>query len=97
MDWRSDRRIGVSFMVVGHTRCSVDGGFGTAKKKFRNSVSDTMEQLRSVIDDSAASNRAKLFSWEWRDWDTFLASRYHAIKELPNSITSLSARTIQER
>ena len=28
-----EKEIRVSFMVVGHTRCSVDDGFGTAKKK----------------------------------------------------------------
>lgn len=67
-------------MIVGHTRCSVDGGIGSAKKKFRSSDCDTPQQLESVINSSAANNRAKLLTWPWRDWDTFLAQRFRAIK-----------------
>ena len=65
-------QIDISFMVVGHTRCSVDGGFGLAKQKYRLGDIDTMEQLVSVVTESACSNVASTKNWEWRDWDSFL-------------------------
>ena len=71
--------IKLSFMAVGHTRCSVDGGFGTAKQKFRASDCDTVSQLATVINASAASNKAELCCWEWRDWDTFLADKFKKV------------------
>ena len=60
--WRilvgKEESITVSFMVVGHTRCAVDGGFGLAKKKFRASDTDTYDQLASLVSASEAPNES---------------------------------------
>ena len=57
MAWRIlaglEDHITISFMVVGHTRCAVDAGFGLAKKKFRASDTDTYEQLLALVSESA--------------------------------------------
>ena len=62
MAWRiltaKEDEITVSFMVVGHTRCAVDGGFGLAKKKFRASDTDTYTQLANLVSDSAVLNES---------------------------------------
>lgn len=71
--------IGLSFMIVGHTRCSVDGGFGLAKKKYRSADCDSPAQLVTTIEASATQNKVKLYSWEWRDWDTFLSKKFKKI------------------
>ena len=72
--------IKVSFMVVGHTRCAVDGGFGTAKKKFRSSDCDTPKQLSDLITSSASSNKTDCFTWQWRNWDAFLGTRFRKVE-----------------
>ena len=66
--------IKVSFMVVGHTRCSVDGGFGAAKCKYRRADCDTFEELAEVIQSSSASNTACSMEWEWRQWGRLSAA-----------------------
>lgn len=71
--------ITVSFMVVGHTRCSVDGGFGLAKKRYRMSDCNTMEELSQVISSSSLQNDVNCASWEWHKWDDFLASKFRKI------------------
>ena len=72
--------ITVSFMVVGHTRCAVDGGFGLAKKKFRASDTDTYTQLAKLVSDSAVLNESCVSTeWEWRDWDTFLQEHFKKV------------------
>ena len=50
--------ISLSFMVVGHTRCAVDGGFGVAKKAFRASDTDTAPQLVDLINGIGLRNKA---------------------------------------
>ena len=74
-----EKDIHLSFMIVGHTRCSVDGGFGMAKKKFRAANCDTNAQLKTTIEASAVQNKVSLFEWEWRDWDTYLGQRFRRI------------------
>jgi len=76
---KMEKDINVSFMVVGHTRCSVDGGFGLAKKKFRCSDCDTPEQLSATIDASAEQNKACLYEWQWRNWDAFLSQKFRRL------------------
>ena len=75
-----EESVTVSFMVVGHTRCAVDGGFGLAKKKFRASDTDTYDQLASLVSASAAPNEScKASEWVWRDWDSFLQGHFKKI------------------
>lgn len=71
--------IKLSFMIVGHTRCSVDGGFGLAKKKYRSADCDSPAQLESTIESSATQNKVDYFSWKWMDWDTFLSQKFKKI------------------
>jgi hypothetical protein len=61
----------------------VDGGFGHIKKQFRRHDCDTLDQLATLVDNSAYSNKAVLFrrrdggqEWEWLDWKTFLDARF---------------------
>ena len=84
MAWRIlcklEDTIDVSFMTVGHTRCAVDGGFGLAKKKYRASDVDTLDQLQTVVFMSSAMNMVTRFpDWEWCDWDAFISARFKKV------------------
>ena len=72
--------IKLSFMIVGHTRCTVDGGFGVVKKKFRSSDTDTAAQLTQMINASGHRNKAVLFDWEWLQWDEFLQTFFKKVQ-----------------
>ena len=67
----------LSFMRVGHTRCTVDAYFGRLKKTFRESDVDTMQQLCDVVNNSCQANVAKPYDWEWKQWDSHLAKFLH--------------------
>ena len=79
--------IQLRFMVVGHTRCLVDGCFGLIKQKYRRSDCDTLVQLQSVVEDSASVNSAQLYqtprssrpAFQWYDWVPFLDQRFKAV------------------
>ena len=72
--------IHLSFMAVGHTRCTVDGYFGLLKQKVRSSDLDTMEQVEAAVNSCSTVNEAKLYSWEWREWDDFLARFFRPVR-----------------
>lgn len=74
------KRMTLSFMRVGHTRCVVDGNFGLLKKAYRNSDVDAVSQLPALVDQSSATNKAQLFQWQWREWDTWLNNYFTAVK-----------------
>ena len=77
------RRIELSFMLTGHTRCLVDGCFGLIKQKFRKADVYTMEQLATLVNNSATCNKAQLIpgsGMEWRPWDAFLAHHFKPVK-----------------
>lgn len=82
--WRvltgKNKKITLSFMRVGHTRCMVDGNFGLIKKVYRRSDVDTVAQLSDIVSRSSSTNIPQLYSWEWREWDTMLAKLFTAIK-----------------
>ena len=71
-----NEEIELSFMRVGHTRCFVDGAFGLLKQRYRKSDIDTVQQLADATDQSAAFNKAVLFTLQSREWDTFLAESF---------------------
>ena len=77
-----NEEIELSFMRVGHTRCFVDGGFGLLKPRYRKSDIDTVQQLADATDQAAAFNKAMLFTWQWREWDTFLAESFMPVKNV---------------
>ena len=66
-----NKKITLSFMCVGHTRCMVDGDLGLIKKLYRSSDVDTVWQLSDIVSDSSKTNVTQLYPWEWREWDAF--------------------------
>ena len=64
-----NRKITLSFMLVGHTRCFVDGNFGLLKRFYRRSDIDTVQQLQEMVNNSSQNNVAQMYPWEWRAWD----------------------------
>jgi len=72
--------IELSFMRVGHTRCSVDGYFGLLKQRYRSSNVDTMDDVSSVIESSCEANSSVPFTWQWRMWDEFFAEFFRPIE-----------------
>ena len=79
--------IQLCFMVVGHTRCLVDGCFGLIKQKCRKSDCDTLVQLQIVVEDAASVNCAQLYqvpgssqpAFQWYEWVSFLNKRFKAL------------------
>ena len=73
-------KITLMMQFPGHTKCLVDAGFGQAKKLFRRSNCDTIDQLAEIFNKSSSINEAVLFkedgndesTWQWHDWKTFL-------------------------
>ena len=71
-------------MVVGHTRCLMDGCFGL---KYRRSDCDIRPQLQSVVEDSASVNSAQLYqapeftqpAFQWYDWVAFLDKQFKSL------------------
>ena len=77
-----NNEIELSFMRVGHTRCFVDVGFGLLKHRYRKSDVDTVQQLADTTKESAAFNKAVQFTWQWREWDAFLAESFVPLKNV---------------
>ena len=75
-----NKKITLSFMRVGHTRCMVDGNFGLIKKVYRHSDVDTVAQLPDIVSRSSSTNVPQLYPWEWREWDTMLAKLFAPLK-----------------
>ena len=65
------KKMSLSFIVVGHTRCLVDGCFGLLKRKYRRSNVFTLNQLADVVNKSAAPNFARIGGVCWYSWDEF--------------------------
>ena len=73
------KEITFSFMEVGHTRCLVDGHFGLIKKMYRRLDCDTVQHLEEAVRRSSKNNIPQLYTWQWRDWDTFINSLFKAV------------------
>ena len=82
--WRvltgKNKKIILSFMRVGHTRCIVDGNFGLIKRLYRRSDVDTVALLSDIVSRSASTNIPQLYSWEWREWDAALEKLFTQLK-----------------
>ena len=75
------KKITLSFMIAGHTRCLVDGCFGLLKKKYRRSDVFTLAQLGDVVNHSAACNIAQQGSdVNYYEWDTFFDTKFKKVK-----------------
>ena len=73
------KKISSSFMVVGHTRCLVNGSFGLLKRKYRRSNVFTFNQLADVGNKSAAPNFARIGGVCWCSWDEFFDIQFKKI------------------
>ena len=59
-----NRKIEISFLLVGHTKFAPDWCFGLLKQKFRKTLVGCLEDLVRVVDQSANTNHAKLVGRE---------------------------------
>ena len=86
LSWRVltglSNEIELSFMRVGHTRCSVDAKFGRLKQSFRGMEVDTMVDVIKAVSSSCDANIPLRFDWQWREWDKFLAVHFIAVKNI---------------
>ena len=73
------KKIYLSFMVVGHTRCLVDGCFGLLKRNYRHSNVFTLNQLADVVNKLAAPNFARIGGVCWYSWDEFFDIQFKKI------------------
>ncbi len=59
-----NRKIEISFMLVGHTKFAPDWAFGLLKQTFRRSIVGCLDDLVRVVHDSATINHAQLVGRE---------------------------------
>ena len=59
-----NRKIEISFLLVGHTKFAPDWCFGLLKQKFRKTVVGCLDDLVRVVDQSARTNYAQLVGKE---------------------------------
>ena len=59
-----NRKIEISFLLVGHTKFAPDWCFGLLKQKFRKTLVGCLEDLARVVDQSASTNHAQLVGKE---------------------------------
>ena len=60
----------------------MDGGFGLLKQQYRKSDIDTVEQLTTAINDSCHFNQAVTFTWQWRQWNTYLSQFFNPVRNI---------------
>ena len=68
-----NRKIEISFLLVGHTKFAPDWCFGLLKQKFRKSLVGCLDDLARVVDQSAHTNSAQLVG---REDGTMLVPQY---------------------
>ncbi len=77
------KKITLSFMLAGHTRCLVDGCFGLLKRKYRRSDLYTIDQLAACVDSSAACNVSQLGNdVNWYAWDAYFDQHFKRIPQV---------------
>ncbi len=59
-----NRKIEISFLLVGHTKFAPDWCFGLLKQKFRKTLVGCLDDLARVVDQSAHTNHAQLVGTE---------------------------------
>ena len=55
-----NKKIEISFMMVGHTKFAPDWAFGLLKQKFRRSIVGCLDDLVRVVNESASINVPQL-------------------------------------
>ena len=80
------KSVSLNFMLAGHTKFSVDWGFGLLKRKFRRTKVDCLEDLAVVIEQSSTVNTSVCVGNEngdvhvpTYDWTSFLAPHFSKI------------------
>lgn len=85
-------KIGLSFLVVGHTKFSPDAYFGLIKRCYRRSQVYTYEQLAHLIESSSKNghnvciraSQNKTSSVIYRDWSSWLSQYFETLKGITN-------------
>lgn len=72
-------------MIAGHTICLCDSCFGMLKKKFRRSEVNAIDQLETVVENSAKCNTAARFEGnrnglQWYGWHVFFNTHFKPLK-----------------
>ncbi len=81
-------KIGLSFLIVGHTKFSPDAYFGLIKRYYRRSQVYTYEQLAHLIESSSKNghnvciraSQNKTSSVTYRDWSSWLSQYFETLK-----------------
>lgn len=68
-----NKKIEISFLLVGHTKFAPDWCFGLLKQKFKKSLVGCLDDLAHVVNQSAHFNSAQLVGQEY---GTVLAPQY---------------------
>lgn len=78
-----NKKIEISFMMVGHTKFAPDWAFGLLKQKFRKTAVGCLEDLVRVVNDSASVNYAQLVGYKdgtilvhQYNWSEFFATYF---------------------
>ncbi|KHD04931.1 hypothetical protein PN36_33745 [Candidatus Thiomargarita nelsonii] len=85
-------KIGLSFLVVGHTKFSPDAYFGLIKRYYRRTQVYTYEQLVHLIESSSKNghnvcipvSHNKTSSVIYRDWSSWLSQYFETLKGITN-------------
>ena len=68
------------------SRCLVDANFAHIKRLYKRTDSNSLGDLREIVDRSCYSNNAVLFeeedSWIWSDWAEFFSASFSALMGL---------------
>ncbi|XP_065195728.1 uncharacterized protein LOC135827131 [Sycon ciliatum] len=79
------KKISLSFMITGHTRCLVDCMFGLLKQRYRRADCYTMGQLCDVVNSSSICNAAQTIPGSGLvlyEWDTFFEGLFRPIPQV---------------
>ena len=83
------KSICLSFLIVGHTKFSPDWCFGLLKRKFKRTAVNSLEDLVTVVDQSAVVNKAQLVGSQSGevivpsyDWAEYLGPHFHKIPSI---------------
>nr|XP_034309101.1 uncharacterized protein LOC117683615 [Crassostrea gigas] len=79
------KEIKLHFMIAGHTKCLCDSCFGMLKKKFRRSEVNGIDELETVVENSAKCNTVVRFGGngnglQWYGWDVFFNTHFKPLK-----------------
>ncbi|XP_052820507.1 uncharacterized protein LOC128246360 [Mya arenaria] len=66
--------------IIGHAKCLVDSGFGNAKRLYRRTDCESLDQLEDVVNKFSYSNTAVRYpAWSWRNLKGFLGDHFKAL------------------